>query len=133
MADVSSLRQKVQTRAARAQVLAAADMKTAYRAASPYKSGDTQESVDVVNFVVGRDRLTCVAHATTPQARWTDEGTRPHTIRPRHKKVLRFKYKGRLVYARQVNHPGTKATRWFSSLGAREWGPALERAFRRLG
>lgn len=37
-------------------------------------------------------------------------GTRPHTIRPRKPGgVLRFTVNGRVVYARFVNHPGTKA------------------------
>jgi hypothetical protein len=37
-------------------------------------------------------------------------GTRPHVIRPRRPGgVLRFTVNGRVVYARYVNHPGTKA------------------------
>lgn len=133
MADASALREKVRTRAARAQILASVDMKTAYRRAAPYASGDTQESIDIINVVAGGDRLTCTAVATTPQAKWTDEGTKPHTIRPRTKKALRFRYKGRIVFAKVVNHPGNDGTGWFSKLGKREWGPTLQRAFGRLG
>ena len=36
-------------------------------------------------------------------------GTKPHDIRPKTKKVLRFKVKGEVVFARIVHHPGTKA------------------------
>ena len=35
-------------------------------------------------------------------------GTRPHIIRSKKGKYLAFKVGGKMVYARQVNHPGTK-------------------------
>lgn len=38
------------------------------------------------------------------------DGTRPHVIRPKSSGgVLRFRMGGRIVYAKYVNHPGTKA------------------------
>lgn len=40
---------------------------------------------------------------------WVHEGTAPHIIRPRHAKALRFTVGGRVVFARYVNHPGTRA------------------------
>lgn len=40
---------------------------------------------------------------------YQDQGTRPHVIRPRTRRVLRFAAGGDVVYARQVNHPGTRA------------------------
>lgn len=42
------------------------------------------------------------------------EGSKPHTITARRAKVLRFKSKGRIVYAHSVNHPGTKPNRYLS-------------------
>lgn len=36
-------------------------------------------------------------------------GTRPHVIRPRRAKALRFTAGGRLVFAAKVNHPGNAA------------------------
>lgn len=36
-------------------------------------------------------------------------GTRPHVIRPRNKKFLAFKVGAKTVFAKKVNHPGTKA------------------------
>lgn len=40
-----------------------------------------------------------------------NDGSRPHVIRPRRAGgVLRFNVGGRIVYARYVNHPGTKGT-----------------------
>src|SRR5262245_34610076 len=37
------------------------------------------------------------------------DGTRPHIIRPRRARVLRFTSRGQVVYARVVHHPGTRA------------------------
>lgn len=36
------------------------------------------------------------------------ERTRPHIIRPRRARMLRFEVGGRVVFARMVKHPGTK-------------------------
>jgi hypothetical protein len=41
-------------------------------------------------------------------ARDVHEGTRPHVIRPRSARVLRFPAGGRIVYTAYVNHPGTR-------------------------
>jgi hypothetical protein len=49
-----------------------------------------------------------------------NDGTRPHVIRPRNAKVLRFTVGGQVVFARVVNHPGTKAR------------PFLDRALREV-
>lgn len=37
------------------------------------------------------------------------EGTRPHIIRPRNARALRFRVGGEIVYAKSVRHPGTRA------------------------
>lgn len=42
------------------------------------------------------------------------EGTRPHTITARNGQALRFSSKGRMVYTRSVNHPGTQPNRYLS-------------------
>lgn len=43
-----------------------------------------------------------------PAASYVLNGTKPHPIYPRNKKALRFTTGGRVVFARMVNHPGTK-------------------------
>lgn len=43
-----------------------------------------------------------------PATMYVIKGTRPHIIRPRYRKVLKFKVSGRTVFARIVHHPGTK-------------------------
>jgi len=44
-----------------------------------------------------------------PAVGYVINGTRPHQIRPRTKKALRFTVGGRVVFAKLVNHPGTQA------------------------
>jgi hypothetical protein len=39
-------------------------------------------------------------------AKWINAGTRPHDIRPRNKKALRWVVGNRFVFARFVRHPG---------------------------
>lgn len=43
-----------------------------------------------------------------PYALAHHEGTRPHTIDPNSERLLRFKVAGKVVYARRVQHPGTR-------------------------
>lgn len=53
-------------------------------------------------------------------AGYVNDGTGPHVIRPRTKQFLKFKVGGRTVYAKVVNHPGTRAN------------PFLDRALREV-
>ncbi|WP_284576856.1 hypothetical protein [Streptomyces sp. 2P-4] len=43
-----------------------------------------------------------------PATRFVLDGTRPHLIRPRRRKALRFEVGGDVVFAKLVRHPGTK-------------------------
>lgn len=40
------------------------------------------------------------------------EGTPPHIIRPRKAKALRFQIGDRVIFARKVNHPGTRPNKY---------------------
>ena len=53
-------------------------------------------------------------------AGFVNDGTRPHQIRPVRAQALRFRVGGRIVYAKVVNHPGTRAR------------PFLDRALREV-
>lgn len=46
--------------------------------------------------------------ARARHARFVHDGTRPHVIRPRNARALRFEVGGRIVFAQRVNHPGYK-------------------------
>ena len=41
-------------------------------------------------------------------ARFLEWGTRPHEIRPRHARALRFVIRGRVIFAKRVWHPGVR-------------------------
>lgn len=53
-------------------------------------------------------------------AAMVNDGTRPHIIRPRARQALRFEVGGRIVFAKVVRHPGTRAN------------PFLDRALREV-
>lgn len=45
-------------------------------------------------------------------AGYVHEGTRPHVIKPKSTKSLKFKVGGATVFAKKVNHPGYKGDPW---------------------
>lgn len=42
-------------------------------------------------------------------APYVEFGTKPHTIKPKTKRALKFRVGGQWIYAAEVHHPGTKA------------------------
>lgn len=46
--------------------------------------------------------------ASAPQSLVLERGSRPHLIVPRRASALRFTVGGRVIFARSVNHPGTR-------------------------
>lgn len=48
--------------------------------------------------------------ASAKHAIYIEEGTKPHIIKAKNAKALRFLSGGKVVYAKQVFHPGTKAS-----------------------
>lgn len=50
-----------------------------------------------------------VVFTDIPYAPHVEFGTKPHTIYPKKAKMLAFKVGGKMVFARKVNHPGTRA------------------------
>lgn len=58
----------------------------------------------------------------------TDRGSRPHVILPRRARVLRFESGGMTVFARRVNHPGTRAKNWWEPVLRDAWPRALRAA-----
>lgn len=60
-------------------------------------------------IVQGAKGLQGVVQCDHPAVRFVLDGTRPHIIRARRAKALRFDMGGRTVFAKQVHHPGTRA------------------------
>ena len=56
-------------------------------------------------IMVGSDKKT---------AYWMHEGTDPHVIEGQRTRTMRFKIRGRVVYARQIMHPGTRGSKFLS-------------------
>ena len=106
-------------------------------------------------FIAKRVGYTIEVRPTGPNAkiyRYVDEGTRPHTIRPRNAPALSFVWGGpgsyvpktkpigqfggpgivrggERVYAQEVHHPGTEA-RDFATIIGLEMAPVLAKAIR---
>lgn len=59
--------------------------------------------------------------AEEPHALVHHEGAPPHVIRARNAQFLRFEIQGRVIYVKQVNHPGHKGTFYLTD-GARDVG-----------
>jgi hypothetical protein len=78
------------------------------------RSGHLRSTIGDRTTVVGPTVLTEV-YATARYARYIESGTRPHVIVPRRARVLRFEIGGRVVFARRVNHPGYRGSRFLSS------------------
>lgn len=98
------------TRAMRnAGALLAAKARTlAPRGPTSHLSGSIQGLEPTGSFV--RDSLTGGAVAIAAYAEYVEAGTRPHEIRPRHRRSLRFPSRGGgFAFARRVLHPGTRA------------------------
>lgn len=78
----------------------------------PKKTGHLAESIGMT-FVPGLNP-TVIVRANTRYAEWVHEGTNPHLITPNNHRYLRFVHRGRVVYARQVHHPGATANRFLT-------------------
>ena len=69
----------------------------------PVDSGDLRRSLAVRmegdRVIIGPD---------VPYAGYVEFGTKPHDIKPKTKRVLKFTVGGQTVFARVVHHPGTK-------------------------
>jgi hypothetical protein len=67
-----------------------------------------------------RGRVIAGEQLDDARAVWNHDGTKPHTIRPRTKKALKFTVGGTELIRRGVHHPGTKATKFLQRAGDQE-------------
>lgn len=79
--------------------------------ASSYATGETVASISVEGPTIGRTGPEARVVSRTDHAAMLHQGTPPHIIRPRFKKMLVFfsRKAGRVLTVSKVHHPGTKA------------------------
>jgi hypothetical protein len=63
----------------------------------------------MISVKAQRVRVVGRVYTKVNYAWFVHEGTKPHVIRPRNKKALKFKVGGRTIIVSKVNHPGTKS------------------------
>jgi hypothetical protein len=82
---------------------------TAQGTTAPVRSGRLSRAIegDPVRRV-GPFQVASGVSVKVPYAAAVHEGARPHVIRPRFARALRFEVQGRTVFASKVNHPGNR-------------------------
>lgn len=72
------------------------------------RTGNLERAVDykIINDLTG---VVFIDPAVAGYGVFVHGGTKPHKIRPRRKKTLRWPIGGGFAFAAEVNHPGTKA------------------------
>lgn len=96
----------IQKRTRRATTFAKAQVGKDTRAL--YRSISSRVSVG------SRGGVTGVVTANNKKAIMHHNGTRPHIIMANKSSTLRFKSRGKIVYAKVVRHPGTKPNRFLT-------------------
>lgn len=80
---------------------------------APKRSGLLAASIRV-NYKRGAANPSVIVGSSLPYAYWVHEGTRPHLIRVKRNRQMRFVVRGRVIYAEVVNHPGSRADKFLS-------------------
>lgn len=76
------------------------------------RTGRLKRSIRVYNHTRFSRGQTLRIGTSVPYAKYHHDGTKPHTIYPQKKQVLKFQHGGVIVFARQAHHPGTKPNRF---------------------
>lgn len=87
---------------------------------APVDTGRLRSSIRVERRSFFGLRSRWVIGSDVEYAPMVNDGTAPHIIRPKNAKALRFRMGGRIVFAKVVRHPGTRAR------------PFLDRALREV-
>lgn len=82
----------------------------AARADAPKKTGRLARSIKVT-YYYGLNPYVTIG-SDLDYAKDVHDGTRPHLIAPEKARVLRFVVRGRVIYAREVHHPGTRPNKF---------------------
>lgn len=128
MADLRDLRNRIRVRAYFAVSDASPRLQQDLRSTSPRKTGEMMSKTTVVPR-----GLEATARAATDYASYVRiPGTRPHTIRSKPGKKLRFFWNvtNRVMYLPKVNHPGYRGSSWWDD-AIRRWPDYLRDSLRR--
>lgn len=87
---------------------------------APVNTGRLRASIRIESRRLLTLRSVYTIGSDVSYAGYVHDGTRPHTIRPKRAQALRFVIGGRVVFAKVVHHPGTRAR------------PFLDRAVREI-
>lgn len=80
---------------------------------APRRSGRLRRSIRLRRRKSGYE--VSIGGSEAPYAPYVEYGSRPHLIRARRSRALRFEVRGQLVYAKYVEHPGAKPQRILAS------------------
>lgn len=135
MADGTQAKASLRRRARRAHERATRELVATARREANKDTGAMARSV-AVTPTTGTDRLTgriYVPDTGSPRqsdkARWTSSGTRPHVIRAKRAKALRWQQGGKVRFAKAVNHPGYRGSQWWPR-SVRRWPQAIRSSWR---
>lgn len=99
----------------------------AYKELIPKRTGRTAGTI--TSFVESRpDGATGYVGTNDQIAQFLEYGTKPHIIRARNARALRFEVGSQVVFAKYVNHPGTNPTESLARAGEMSVG-RIEQAF----
>lgn len=107
-------------------------------AKNQWGSGGGHNLRQSINYTYDQSTGGYIVRADKPYAIYVDQGTKPHVILPKTKKILAWRGEdGKWIYAKRVNHPGTKPTHFFTdavenskSFGNSEMEAAMIRVIR---
>lgn len=116
----SEMRATVNALAGKQMLEVARQVQARAKVLAPVNSGRLRGSIKIKRGISLRGPKQTV-YTNVEYAPYVENGTRPHVIRPRTKKALRFRVGGQFVIVAKVNHPGTRAQ------------PFLSRAVREVG
>jgi HK97 gp10 family phage protein len=89
----------------RAMVASVVDIKQTAQDLVPVRTSQLRTSI---TEIVHDNPLMGTVSVGQPYGKFVEFGTAPHVIVPRNAKALAFTVGGKLVFAKKVNHPGTK-------------------------
>lgn len=108
------LRREVEQRARILARLLADDMERELVRTSPVDTGHMRNQT-TVRDEPGFGSVRVVAEVDTPYARYVSSGTRPHIIRAKNARALRFQIGAETIFRQSVNHPGTQPNPWWTN------------------